>query len=201
MLVAPNMKQVALPSYDELNQLLLKTEFKFNPSQLHGLACGLLCGKQLTEKTWEDLIKSFFPQVEKTNAQETASHLLFKNLYEITKLQLEDYLFEFDLVLPDDEQKLELRAEALTLWCQGFLTGLKLAEIPIEGHKQAEVKEAIGDLVEIAKMNYENVVDSDEDEAAYIELVEFVRMAIILVYQNEKEMMTANQVNSNQSLH
>ena len=38
-------------------------------------------------------------------------------------------------------------------------------------------------MVEIAKMNYEEVVESEEDETAYVELVEYVRMAAILIYE------------------
>ncbi len=40
-------------------------------------------------------------------------------------------------------------------------------------------------MIEIAKMNYEQVVDSEEDENAYVELVEYVRVAVILIYQEQ----------------
>lgn len=45
----------------------------------------------------------------------------------------------------------------------------------------------MNDVIEIAKMNYEAVVASEEDEAAYVELVEYVRMAVILIYQDLRE--------------
>ena len=52
----------------------------------------------------------------------------------------------------------------------------------------SDMTEAINDMIEIAKMNYEEVVAGEEDEAAYTELVEYVRMAAILIYQEMHEL-------------
>lgn len=188
------MKLVTLPDYDELSLALLKTTLKLHPSQVHGLSCGMLCGEKANESVWEELVTGSVS--DKQEAQK--AHILLKSLFEISKKQLEDFLFEFELLLPADSQNLTMRAEALTLWCQGFLTGLKMVKIPIINREPGEMSEAINDIVEIAKMNYEDVVDSDEDEAAYIELVEFIRMAVILIYQDEKngESETFNASNS-----
>ena len=54
--------------------------------------------------------------------------------------------------------------------------------MPILGRDDSELTEAIDDLIEIAKMNYEQVESSDEDEEAYVELSEYVRMAVIHIY-------------------
>lgn len=188
------MKLITLPNFDELSLSLLKTTLKLHPSQVHGLSCGMLCGREANESVWEELVTGSVS--DKQESQK--AHFLLKNLYEISKQQLEEFLFEFELLLPDDSQTLTMRAEALTLWCQGFLTGLKMVKIPIVHREVDEMSEAINDLVEIAKMNYEDVVDSDEDEAAYFELVEFVRMAVILIYQDEKskEVHAENAANS-----
>jgi uncharacterized protein YgfB (UPF0149 family) len=62
--------------------------------------------------------------------------------------------------------------------------------------------EAINDIIEIAKMNYEEVVASEEDETAYIELVEYVRLAVILIYQNLREQeKTSKSTSSSNHLH
>lgn len=173
------MKQSSLPSFKELNLTLGKTSLKLHPSQVHGLICGVLCGNPNSKAAWEELI---------TGGDEAAkTHDLLQDLYEKSAQHLRDFLFQFQLVMPADSEELPVRAEALTLWCQGFLTGLKLAQVQIVGREPSEVTEAIHDLIEIAKMNYEEVISSEEDEAAYVELVEFVRVAVILIYQELRE--------------
>ena len=173
------MKQISLPSYTEFNQALSKTAVNLHPSQVHGLLCGLLCGNPESEPAWEEVIADL--------KDSSKSKRTLQDLYEKSAKLLADFSFEFQLLLPSDSQSLRIRAEALTLWCQGFLTGLKLTQVPIENRPKSEVTESINDLVEIAKMNFEDVVASEEDEAAYIELVEYVRMAVVMIYQDLRE--------------
>lgn len=169
------MKPIAMPTYQDLNAALSKTALKLHPSQVHGLISGILSANAKNNAAWEEII---------TGGEEAVkTHELLQALYDTTANQLSDFLFEFQLVLPPDSEDLALRAEALTLWCQGFLTGLKSANIKIVGREPSDMTEAINDLIEIAKMNYEDVVASEEDEAAFVELMEYVRMAVILIYQ------------------
>lgn len=173
------MTQSYLPTYKELDQALSKTTLKLHPAQVHGLISGILCGNPQNTAAWEELVTG--------NKESTKTHNLLQALYDATAKQLEEFLFNFQLLLPPDTESLPTRAEALTLWSQGFLTGLKLVQVQIIDREKGEMTEAIDDLIEIAKMNYEDVVPSEEDEAAYIELVEFVRMAVILIYQDMRE--------------
>lgn len=179
-----------MPTFNELAHALNKTKLKMHPSQAHGLITGIICGNIKTDAAWEALITG--------SENSTKAKAILDDLYQETQKQLQDFLFEFQLILPEDEAELNSRAEALTLWVQGFLTGLKLANITIENRAPGEVTEAINDLIEIANMNYEEVVPSEEDEAAYMELVEYVRMAIILIYQelrpDESSAQTSNRL-------
>lgn len=187
------MKEITLPTFVEMSHALNKTSLKLHPSQVHGLICGILCGNPTNKTAWEKLI---------TGGKETPkTHEVLQALYEISKKQLSEFLFDFQLILPSDSEDLPIRAEALTLSCQGFLTGLKLSQIPIEDRQPGEVTEAINDLIEIAKMNYEDVVASEEDEVAYVELVEYVRMAFILIYQDLHETEETAKETSNNHLH
>lgn len=187
------MKQLSLPNYNELSRALSNTTLKLHPSQVHGLICGILCGQPISSSAWEQLV---------TGDEETPKmHELLQNLYEQSAKQLNEFLFELQLVLPEEDNELPARAEALTLWCQGFLTGLKIAQIPIVDREPSEMTEAINDIIEIAKMNYEDVVASEEDETAYVELVEYVRMAVILVYQDLRESEAKANTKQNNHLH
>lgn len=169
------MTEITLPAYHELKNTLEQTALKLHPSQVHGLLCGILCGDIQQKNTWQEFIPG------QTTA---ATFNLLEMLYLSSAQQLREFLFEFELLLPDDNDSLTLRAEALTLWAQGFLTGLKAMHISIHKRSPDDVTEAIDDLIEIAKMNYEAVVATEEDEAAYMELVEYIRMAVILIYQD-----------------
>ena len=189
------MKQTAVPTYTELDLTLNKTKLKLHPSQVHGLICGMLCGNSSQTASWESLVTG--------GGKESAMiHETLQALYEGTSIQLGEFLFELQLILPEDDEELPVRAEALTLWCQGMLTGLKIAQVPLVDREPSDLTEAINDFVEIAKMNYEEVVSSEEDEEAYTELVEFVRMGVILIYQDLHEgEVPANATGSANLLH
>jgi hypothetical protein len=167
---------LSLPKYKAFERALNKTAVKLHPSEIHGLVCGILCGSKTSVPDWESLITG--------NKQSDEAHTFLRDLYTISAQQLKEFLFELQLLLPADSISLPQRAEALTLWCQGFLTGLKLVDFPIVGREAGELTDAVNDLIEITKMDYENVVASEEDEVAYVELVEFVRMAVILIYED-----------------
>lgn len=170
------MKNNALLEFDHLSKMLLETSSKPHPSQVHGIISGLLCGEAGGDTTaWESLVTG--------DQENTQVHEILQALYHHSRAQLVDFSFEFNLILPEDNASLAERAEALTLWCQGFLTGLKLSGVPIEGRDESELTEGINDLIEIAKMNYEQVVEAEEDEHAFAELVEYVRMVVIFVFQ------------------
>ena len=182
------MKRLSLPTFSELEQVLSITTLKLHPSQVHGLVSGVICGNPNSTAAWEELV---------TGGEDPAhTHEVLLELYDASAKQLNEFLFEFHLVMPDDSEHLPVRAEALTLWCQGLLTGLKSAHVQIVDREPGEMTEAINDLIEIAKMNYEDVVASEEDEAAYVELVEYVRMAAILIYQDLREVETSRKTAS-----
>ena len=168
------MKPNKLPEFEEITAILGETELKLHASQVHGLISGVLCGNFNEETDWQELVMG-----EKLTGEPADA---LQQIYIDTNKQLQDILLNFQMLLPDDSHDLPIRAEALTVWCQGYLTGLKLAGVPIIGREDSELTESIDDLIEIAKMNYQEVVASEEDEEAYIELTEYVRMAVILIF-------------------
>ncbi|MFZ2314183.1 MAG: UPF0149 family protein [Gammaproteobacteria bacterium] len=179
MLVPIHMKDISLPDYSELSQSLSQTALKLNPAQAHGLMCGVLCGSQSSNIAWDKLV---------AGGTESADDIAaLQALYQVTARQLEEFSFDFQLMLPPDGSDIAWRAEALTLWCQGFLTGLKMADIAIVGREPSDVTEAISDMIEVAKMDYEEAISNEEDEIAYVELVEYVRLSAVLIYQDAQE--------------
>jgi len=168
-------------SYQSLNEALAETDAQLHPSEAHGLLCGILCvdtRDQLPFKEW----------VAGAHCSDQADQAILA-LYQELHEQLVSGSFALQLYLPeDDETHLAKRAEALSLWCQGFLVGLKLAGVASHQINNDDVKEALNDLAELSKMQYDAVIDTEEDEVAYTELVEYVRVAAMLVHDTLKGM-------------
>lgn len=168
------MTTPSLPTYIEITTALKKIPSDFSAAQIHGYFCGLIClynGKNST--AWK---KRILGSKKNKEAQET-----LQDLYETSYHQISEFSFEFDLLLPDDEGDINTRTEALGLWCQGFITGLA-QENTRQQNTSAEASETLNDIIEISQVSYGDIADTDEDESAYFELVEYVRLGVLMIY-------------------
>lgn len=166
-----------LPSYADLTDALDKIQSPLHPSEVHGLICGIICiAESGAEDHWENLIKG--PKSSKQSSE------VLRQLYTASFEEISQFSFEFALELPDTGTDITARAECLGLWCQGFLTGLEQASSPITERTSEEVKDALNDLTEIAQVKYEDISSNDEDETAYFELVEYVRLVVLMIYHD-----------------
>lgn len=167
----------SLPTYFEIGGALQEAGLDFNPSQVHGLLCGYICAMAGKAKnSWEKLL----PGCEKNPACKE----LLEQLYEMSYHEMTEFSFDFAILLPEDEADINYRTEALGLWCQGFLTALEQANVPIRGRQESEVTDAINNMIEIAQVNYGDITENDEDETAYFELAEYVRLAVLMIFQD-----------------
>ena len=116
---------------------------------------------------------------------EQATNLL-KALANRTRGALEDVQMSFQPLLPDDAEALMQRVDALAQWCQGFNHGLfvaartSAAEDEIRSGNTAEI---VSDFAEMAQVAVGPDEADAEGEAAYAELVEYVRVSVQLVYE------------------
>lgn len=166
-----------LPSYTDLTDALEKTQSPLHASEVHGLICGIICiAEGGAENQWETLVEG-----PKKNKQSTE---LLRQLYTASFEEISQFSFEFALLLPETDTDINSRAECLGFWCQGFLTGLEQASTSIEERTSEEVKDALNDLTEIAQVQYEDIASTDEDETAYFELVEYVRLVVLMIYHD-----------------
>src|SRR5258708_6594495 len=136
------MTQTTLPNFTELNLILTNNGVKQHPSETHGMICGIICSNRRVDN-WEKQVINH----SDINTQDEL-HTLLQDLYQKSEHYLDDFLFEFQLILPDDIEDLALRAEALTLWCQGFLMGLQFANITVSESTKAEISEPLDHLLE-----------------------------------------------------
>lgn len=156
-----------VPNWDDVDEALATAEAPCSASEAHGLLCGLLAlAAARPRDTWR----------ERALGSDAAAPVL-DALYEETARQVDDADFGLELLLPDDERApLADRTDALAQWCTGFATGAGLSGCA-EAALSDDVREFLADVTRIAQAE---AAAEEDDEAAYAEVVEYVRMGTLL---------------------
>ncbi|MDZ7661981.1 UPF0149 family protein [Thiohalophilus sp.] len=166
-----------LPDFDQITDTLRALGAESEAAENHGLLCAMLCTMEgVTADAWLDIALSGTGR--DALAPEPPEALV--TLFDETRRQFDSDEFDFHLLLPHDEAILAVRIEALGHWCQGFLAGLAVGGIQQPESLPGELPEIIQDMLEIARAEGYELEDDGEDEAAYAELVEYLRMGVLL---------------------
>jgi yecA family protein len=104
-------------------------------------------------------------------------------LYEQTMRELDDDGMRFQPLLPADAAPLSQRAQELGRWASGFLAGVGLGGLTRDRTLPAEVGEALRDLDAITQVELD-AAGGEQDESAYAELTEYVKVVALLVRAN-----------------
>ena len=113
----------------------------------------------------------------------------------MTLAQINDPSCDFQLFLPDDEEDLRERVEALTAWCQGFVYGLAVGGLSDIKDLPEDTMELIKDIIEISKAESDRESDpTEEDEQAYVEIVEYIRTGTLLISEELQPLQTAQTI-------
>jgi len=201
--------------FSEIDVVLERLGVIYAASESHGVLCGLLCVKgfvtydewkrllhdeQKAQPAWND--EDIGEDINGMNVVRQAGSVLeddwglLQDLYEETLRQLSDDDYGFSMLLPDDEQPLRLRTQALVEWCEGFLFGLGAGEVKDFAQLPDDVNEISHDLAEISRAYHEDE-STEADEVAYTELVEYVRVGVLVIYealQLTREVRAGNKV-------
>lgn len=168
--------------YELVRELLDRTVPDISPALLHGVLSGYLCsGGDFDASLLPDLLQVPVPAVVGELAEglavEAAKSLASAN-------------FDFEPLLPDDDQPLGDRLSALSHWCDWFTAGFALGFMRPQSELGAEMSEVLDDFAQLAAAD---VFDADadvQDESNYMELVEYVRMAGISLFRHCTESST-----------
>lgn len=165
--------------YSELERALRDLGFRLDAAEYHGALCGILCAQS---DTADDLGLELDPPRD-ADAVPAARELL-QQLRESSLHHLNDPDSGFTPMLPDDDETLDQRVDALAQWCQGFLFGLATKPALDLNASSEELREVVADLIQISRAGVEEdrEADEDADENAYMELVEYVRAGVQLVF-------------------
>jgi yecA family protein len=174
------LQQRLSTSHEQLEQKLRAADAEGGISEAHGLIAGTICaGGKSAPELW--LTHLLGENTLSTAAIEVSEQLM--SLHAEMLRQLDSDAFGFELLLPDDDAPLSLRTEALSQWCGGFLYGLALGGFREDTVMTDDVREIMKDLYEISHARFAYEATDDADEAAYMEIVEYVRMSVLLLHE------------------
>jgi len=148
-------------------------------SEIHGVLCGMLCIRDINAAEWLRHGRREFGNGHDFGPQ---THAAWLALLQETTRQLDDDELGFMLLLPDDDTHLPDRVEQLSDWCRGFLFGLTLCGLGEQPLVPA-VQEFMHDVTQIARAGFDNTDNVEDDEQAYAEIVEYLRVGVMLTYR------------------
>lgn len=164
-------------SFSEIQRVLSDERSMTDAAEAHGTLAGALC----TASTYrfEDWLQEILPE---GRAQALSTGAL-RGLYFLTTETLASAEMSFEPLLPEDVQPLDERASALSQWCVGFLYGLGSGAIQDLSTLPGEVGEVVRDFDELTRVGVGAGESEEENESAYAELVEFVRVGVQLIFE------------------
>ena len=186
-----------IPDYITITAALEKLDTEVTPSEVHGTLAGLLCAiTSAKAELWQQNLWSH----DSADLLAADALEIFNQLHDITRLQLNDPNCEFQLLLPVDDDHIDNRVNALGDWCQAYLVGLALGGVKDFASLPDNAREVADDLIEIARAGTSYSLEgNEEDENAYAELIEYIRVGVLLI--NEELQPTKSSPQSESTLH
>jgi yecA family protein len=181
-------------AFDELDAALRRCGSNWDAAQAHGLLTGrLAAGGAAAAPDW--LLQVLEGTDERdANRQECQKQL--DSLYQATFWDLSERLSEFTPLLPGEEAGAEQRTAAMAHWCEGFLHGLvsakhdKALKERLAGEPLADI---IRDMLQITRASVDEESDVETNEAAYAEILEYIRVAAQLAYEELSDIRHAEE--------
>lgn len=171
------MPNALIHTYDRWSSALEQAYVMASAAELHGLMSGLLSGGLAADSTdFLGVLYDFLndgqalPQALKTDVQQLISNTA-------SSLQSGDY--DFALLLPNDDDALVERLEAMVEWAQAFLVGFAVQQTDLSLLSE-DVREAVNQLTEVTKVDISTSDDSsaEDNEEAYFMVLEHIRMMV-----------------------
>ncbi len=180
-----------------LEDLLFQVDATMSAIESHGALCGMLCASGSVEAPqWLLHVLGEQAEGQSSSALKAAAAQLMQ-IYQLTISQMNSSDAGLDLFLPDEDEPLEERVEALSLWCQGYVYGLAAGGIKQDTVLPEDTSELIQDIVETSRIGQDSLDDDEEessreeDEVAFMEVVEYVRMGVLLIYEELQPIQTS----------
>lgn len=167
--------------FEALEERLRAADADSGAAEAHGLLCGTVtAGGRSAPDLW---LEHLLGTDNTLSAAAQDCRELLDDLQNDILGEFNDESFGFDVLLPADTAPLSVRTRALSAWCEGFLYGLALGGVREGGTKTDMVEEVMKDFYDISHAGFVTEAPSEDDEVAYAEIVEYLRISVLLLYQ------------------
>jgi len=181
MLGIPIMSSAELPDFEHTLALAQGNLEATDLAECHGITCGLLC--RMPDASLDTLI-GLLDMLELVKSPGSALRMALGDLLQATRAQLADVDMGFALWLPNDSEMLEERTMALAQWCSGFLAGLGSSGEDALQAMSDDANEALRDIQQISRADVADTEESNDDETAFAEIVEYIRIVILMIRED-----------------
>lgn len=164
-------------NYTQTQRLLSESRAMSEPAEAHGTLVGALCAARAYR--FEDWLAEILPE----GAAQGSTGLLLQGIFAETRAALSGTEMQFELLLPDEDESIAVRAEALTLWCNGFVYGLGTSGAPDPERLPGDAGEIVRDFAQIMRASVDEDTGLEANESALAELVEFVRVGVQVIFE------------------
>ncbi|WP_462329571.1 UPF0149 family protein [Thiohalocapsa halophila] len=174
----------AAPDHDELERLLAPSALSCSAAEAHGIYCGLLAsGADAPRERW---LAELLPAADtgRTDVDADSRRAALDALAAATEASLADTEQAFHPLLPADDRPLGERASAVHGWTRGLLYGLGIANLD-QSRLAPETREVFDDLMEVTRMDLDDIEETTENEDALTEVLEFLRVAALLLREQD----------------
>jgi len=176
--------------YEYLNTALRRCRASWDAAQAHGFITARLSVGGADAAP--DAVARILEDCDTSDAARGECAMLLGAEIEETGTALDDRRSGFSPLLPGDDEPAVRRAEALAHWCEGFLHGLVAGEEAQTGDlRERLAAEPIADIIVDMLQMTRAVTNGDGDDAteeeAYAEIVEYLRVAAQLIYEELAE--------------
>ena len=174
--------QVQEVTYDLLHDTLTTERVPISTSEFHGILCGYLCTQPHTEEyPWRALLSSFID--EQLTLSPLACDVISQTCEQVTTSQAEGSLL-FAVMIPDDDQPVQVRVEALGQWCAGFVSGYGYGNSATHPNKQTLDRLQV--LTSIAQVTADDTMPDDEAERDLLVVCEHVQAVAFELFNTTK---------------
>jgi len=179
-------QSVRTVSYPRRAKLLAAVGGDVSPAEADGLLNGLLsiAHAKAAEQWVSELIEA--PEEGDVLAAECAEEL--RHWFQTAEKAIQNDAFALRLYLPDDDEPLIERAQALKEWVEGYLYGLGLGGKKALPESQ-DAQDGLKDLSELTRMDVSALKDDTDEnsESALMELSEYVRVVTMSIAQEKMQ--------------
>ncbi len=168
--------------FEDVQDFLSLLPFRVEASEFHGQLTALVCSGYEEEGVDDWLPAMLTGGYISDKVYDPLSEQVVSFCRDM-RGEFEEDGFNFQVLLPGDDDSLHDRVENLSRWCVGFLEGLDLAGSIPDKSLPRECREVIDDISSIAYVEVDPEESLDEQEFAFETVSEHVRTAVQLYYE------------------